>query len=104
VAALDILGEETEYDAVPWFWSNQYDLKLQTVGLSTGFDQAITRGDPATRSFSVVYLKGGKVIALDCVNMVKDYVQGRAHVLSGAALDQTQLADASVPLKEVGLA
>ena len=104
VAVAHILGKEEAYNAVPWFWSNQYDLKLQTVGLSTGFDQAITRGDPATRSFSVVYLKGGKVIALDCVNMVKDYVQGRAHVLSGAALDLTQLADASVPLKEVGLA
>ena len=62
------------------------------------------RGDPASRSFSVVYLKGGKVIALDCVNAVKDYVQGRAHVLSGATLDGAQLADASVPLKEVGLA
>ena len=104
VAVAHIMGKEEAYDAVPWFWSNQYDLKLQTVGLSTGFDQAITRGDPATRSFSVVYLKGGRVIALDCVNMVKDYVQGRAHVLSGAALDQAQLADASIPLKEVGLA
>jgi 3-phenylpropionate/trans-cinnamate dioxygenase ferredoxin reductase subunit len=55
--------------------------------LSVGFDQAVLRGDPKERSFSVIYLKGGKVIALDCVNAVKDYVQGRAHVLSGAALD-----------------
>ena len=104
VAVQHILGQETEYDAVPWFWSNQYDLKLQTVGLSTGHDQTILRGDPGTRSFSVLYLKGGKLIALDCVNMVKDYVQGRAHVVSGAVLDQAQLADAGVPLKEVGLA
>lgn len=104
VAVQHILGQETEYDAVPWFWSNQYDLKLQTVGLSTGHDQTIVRGDPATRSFSVLYLKGGKLIALDCVNMIKDYVQGRAHVVSGAVLDQVQLADAAVPLKEVGLA
>ncbi|BAV64269.1 NAD(P)/FAD-dependent oxidoreductase [Sphingobium cloacae] len=103
-AVAHIMGKEEAYDAVPWFWSNQYDLKLQTVGLSTGHDQAILRGDPATRSFSVLYLKGGKLIALDCVNAVKDYVQGRAHVLSGAALDQAQLADSSVPLKEVGLA
>jgi 3-phenylpropionate/trans-cinnamate dioxygenase ferredoxin reductase subunit len=104
VAVAHILGKTEAYDAVPWFWSNQYDLKLQTVGLSTGFDQTVTRGDPANRSFSVVYLKGGKVIALDCVNMVKDYVQGRAHVIAGAALDVAQLGDASVPLKEVGLA
>lgn len=99
-----IMGKEEPYHAVPWFWSNQYDLKLQTVGLSTGHDQTILRGDPATRSFSVLYLKSGRLIALDCVNAVKDYVQGRAHVISGALLDQAQLADASVPLKEVGLA
>ncbi|AUW58475.1 pyridine nucleotide-disulfide oxidoreductase [Sphingobium sp. SCG-1] len=104
VAVQHIMGQESAYDAVPWFWSNQYDLRLQTVGLSTGYDQTILRGDPATRSFSVLYLKAGKLIALDCVNMVKDYVQGRAYVISGALLDQAQLADASIPLKEVGLA
>jgi 3-phenylpropionate/trans-cinnamate dioxygenase ferredoxin reductase component len=101
-AVSHIMGKEEPYHAVPWFWSNQYDLKLQTVGLSTGHDQTILRGDPATRSFSVLYLKSGRLIALDCVNAVKDYVQGRAHVISGALLDQAQLADASVPLKEVG--
>ena len=102
-AVAHIMGKEEAYDAIPWFWSNQYDLKLQTVGLSVGHDATILRGDPAARSFSVLYLKGGKLIALDCVNMIKDYVQGRAHILSGALLDQAQLADAKVPLKEVGL-
>ncbi len=104
VAVMHIMGEPTAYDAVPWFWSNQYDLRLQTVGLSTGHDQTILRGDPANRSFSVLYLLGGKLIAIDAVNMVKDYVQAKAHILSGAVLDQTQLADASKPLKEVELA
>jgi 3-phenylpropionate/trans-cinnamate dioxygenase ferredoxin reductase subunit len=103
-AVAHILGKEEPYHAVPWFWSNQYDLKLQTVGLSTGYDQTIVRGDPATRSFSVIYLKAGKLLAIDAVNAVKDYVQGRAHVVAGAILDQAQLADASIPLKEVGLA
>lgn len=103
-AVTHIMGKEEAYDAVPWFWSNQYDLKLQTVGLSTGHDQTILRGDPAHRSFSVLYLRGGKLIALDCVNAVKDYVQGRAHILSGAVLSPAQLADPSVPLKEVELA
>ena len=102
-AVAHIMGKEEAYDAIPWFWSNQYDLKLQTVGLSVGHDSTILRGDPAARSFSVLYLKGGRLIALDCVNMVKDYVQGRAHILSGALLDQAQLADPKVPLKEVGL-
>jgi 3-phenylpropionate/trans-cinnamate dioxygenase ferredoxin reductase subunit len=103
-AVQHILGDPVPYDALPWFWSNQYDLRLQTVGLSTGHDQAIVRGDPASRSFSVVYLREGHVIALDCVNHTKDYVQGRAHILSGNRLDLAQLADPDVPLKEVGLA
>lgn len=100
IAVQDIVGTPTEYDALPWFWSNQYDLKLQTVGLSTGHDQTILRGDPASRSFSLLYLLNGKLIAIDAVNAVKDYVQGKAHILSGAVLDQSQLADTGRPLKE----
>jgi 3-phenylpropionate/trans-cinnamate dioxygenase ferredoxin reductase subunit len=92
---------EEPYAAVPWFWSNQYDLKLQTVGLSTGHDRAVLRGDLATRSFSLVYLKDGRVIALDCVNATKDYVQGRALVAGGATIAPERLADAAVPLKEM---
>ena len=91
----------TPYQAVPWFWSNQYDLRLQTVGLSIGHDALVTRGDPASRSFSIVYLKNGRVIALDCVNAVKDYVQGRALVIAGTAAPADLLADASIPLKEI---
>ncbi len=101
VAAKTICGEDVQYGATPWFWSNQYDLKLQTVGLSTGFDQAIMRGDPANRSFSVIYLKNGQVRALDCVNMVKDYVQGRKLVEARAVIDPAMLADTTVPLKDM---
>lgn len=101
VAAKTILGMDAHYDATPWFWSNQYDLKLQTVGLSAGHDSAITRGDPATRSFSVVYRKEGRVVALDCVNAVKDYVQGRKLVADGATPDAALLADPAVPLKSL---
>lgn len=100
-AAKAICGTLVPYKATPWFWSNQYDLKLQTVGLSTGHDQAVVRGDPATRSFSVIYLKGGKVIALDCVNMVKDYVQGKKLVDTRAQIAPGMLADTNVPLKEM---
>jgi len=101
VAAKTICGVEAEYDAVPWFWSNQYDLKLQTVGISAGHELAVVRGDPATRSFSLVYYRGGRVIALDCVNAVKDYVQGRKLVAEGIALDPARVADAAVPIKEM---
>ena len=95
---------DADYDSVPWFWSNQYDLKLQTVGLSTGFDDAVLRGDPATRSFSIVYLRAGQVIALDCVNMVRDYVQGRALVVQRLSPDRAALADPSIPLKSLATA
>ena len=103
VAALDILGEEAEYDAVPWFWSNQYDLKLQTVGLSTGHDSYVVRGDPASRKFSVIYYRDGKVVALDCVNATKDYVQGRKAVVEGLNLDKDELVNTDIPIKEVGI-
>lgn len=101
LVAKTIMGQELTYDAVPWFWSNQYDLKLQTVGLSTGHDATVLRGDPATRSFSVIYLKDGRVIALDCVNATKDYVQGRKLVVERAAIDPARLADAATSLKEL---
>ena len=100
-ASKHIAGTAEPYAAIPWFWSNQYDLRLQTVGLSTGHDDAVLRGDPAARSFSVVYLKNGKVIALDCVNAVKDYVQGRKLVAERMSLDRDALANASVLLKEL---
>lgn len=101
VVAKAILGVPVDYEATPWFWSNQYDIKLQTVGLSIGYDDAVVRGDPATRSFTVVYLKGGRVIALDCVNSVKDYVQGRKLVVEGRTVDPDALRDAATALKDL---
>ena len=101
VVAKTICGQEAHYSATPWFWSNQYDLKLQTVGLSAGHDQAILRGDPAGRSFSVVYLKQGRVIALDCVNHVRDYSHGRRLVELGVIADQGMIEDTAVQLKQL---
>jgi 3-phenylpropionate/trans-cinnamate dioxygenase ferredoxin reductase subunit len=95
-----LTGSPEPYEAVPWFWSNQYDLKLQTVGLSTGHDDIVVRGDMAGRSFSLIYLKEGRVIALDCVNAVRDYAQGRALVVDGRSVDRARLADPTIPLKE----
>lgn len=101
VAAKTIMGLDAQYDAVPWFWSNQYDLKLQTVGLSIGHDACVVRGDPASRSFSVIYLKEGRVIALDCVNATRDYVQGRRLVVERLSPDPARLADAAGQLREL---
>ena len=87
------------YDACPWFWSNQYDLKLQTVGLSMGHDETVVRGSPASGNWSLVYLRAGQVIALDCISAPRDYVQGKALVERGARIAPALLADANIPLK-----
>ena len=100
-AARSIAGQPQPYSATPWFWSNQYDLKLQTVGLSIGYDRTILRGDPAARSFSLIYVRDGAVIALDCVNRVKDYVQGKALVEAHATIDPALLANPELPLKSL---
>lgn len=100
-AARAIVGDPAPYDAVPWFWSNQYDLRLQTVGLSTAHDECVLRGDPAARSFSVVYLRSGQVIALDCVNATRDYAQGRRLVEAGTSAPVETLADPDIPLKSL---
>lgn len=94
-----ITGDPAPYKAVPWFWSNQYDLRLQTMGLSLGHDQTVLRGNPATRSFSLIYLKQGRVIALDCVNAARDYVQGKALVEQGVSVPLAALSDPETPLK-----
>ncbi len=95
VAAKAIAGEPVPYHAVPWFWSNQYDLRLQTVGLSTGHDETVVRGDVDSRSFSLIYLREGRVIALDCVNATRDYAQGRALVAAGTRADAAALTGAA---------
>lgn len=97
-----IMGEREPYRALPWFWSNQYDLKLQTAGLSIGFDQTVLRGDAKSRKFTVVYLKDGKPIAFDCVGTMKDYVQARKLLESGCdRIDPALLADPGVALKDL---
>lgn len=100
-AAKAIMGRDEPYEAMPWFWSNQYDLRLQTVGLSVGHDSTVVRGRPGERSFSVLYLLGGRIIALDCVNATRDYVQGRKLIVEGKIVAPERLADSSVPLKEL---
>jgi 3-phenylpropionate/trans-cinnamate dioxygenase ferredoxin reductase subunit len=99
-----IAGAPEPYSAVPWFWSNQYDIRLQTVGIATGYDDLVVRGSPEQRSFSVVYLREGRIAALDCINMTRDYVQGRRLVLEAARVPPALLADTAIPLKEMSIA
>lgn len=99
-AALNILGMPTPHDKVPWFWSDQYDLKMIIVGLSQGYDEAITRGSPASRSFSVCYLREGELIAVDTVNAPKDQMAARKLVAARARPDRAKLAEPDIPLRD----
>lgn len=98
-----LTGSQEPYRALPWFWSDQYDLKLQTVGLSLGHEEHVIRGSDENRSFSIVYLKGGRVIALDCVNASRDYIHGRALIASGARPEPSALQDAGITLKSLAI-
>ena len=99
-AALNMLGRPAAHDRVPWFWSDQFDNKLLIVGLSQDYDQQILRGDPASRSFSVCYLKGRELLAVEAVNHSKDYMAARKLIAERALLDPQKLADPQRALKE----
>ncbi len=99
-AALNMLGMPTPHDKVPWFWSDQYDLKMVIVGLSQGHDEVVIRGSPASRSFSACYLRGGELLAVDTVNAPKDQMAARKLVAARATMDRAKLAEPSIPLKD----
>lgn len=100
-AALNLLGSETVHDKVPWFWSDQYDLKMIIVGICQGHDTVVTRGNPASRSFSTCYLRDGELIAIDSVNSPKDQMAARKIIAAHGRPNLTKLADPTVPLKDV---
>lgn len=99
VAAANMLGAQNRYANVPWFWSDQYDLKLQMVGMSGGYDQVVLRGDPAGRSFGAFYLKEGVLIACDMVSRLKEFMVAKKLVAAKIKPDAAVLADESVDLK-----
>lgn len=97
--AAAILGRPYPYDEVPWFWSDQYDIKLQMVGISRGHDREALRGDPASGKFSVFYFKGRRLIAIDSINRPSDHMVGRKLLAAGTALTPEQAADEGFDLK-----
>ena len=100
-AAASICGLEKEYAAYPWFWSDQYDVKLQIAGLSQGFDQVVIRGDRYHgRSFVAWYLKRGKLLAADCINRPKEFMVAKQLLVKGLQVDPLKLADESIDVKE----
>ena len=98
--AATILGKPKPYDAVPWFWSDQFDMKLQTTGLAFDVEEAVVRGDPDSLAFSVFLLRGGRVIAVDTLNKPADHMIGRRLVTAGTRLSAAEIADLSFDLKQ----
>lgn len=86
---------------VPWFWSNQGDLRLQIAGLSTGFDQHVVRGEPDSEKFSVLYYRAGRLIAVDAVNSPPDYMAVRKALTQGGTIPADRAAEAATPLKQL---
>lgn len=99
--ARSIMGEDSGYSLEPYFWSHQYDIKVKTVGLFTGHDQTIVRKGAVDGSFSVVYLRGGRVCAVDTINAMKDYVD--AHRVVGERVAPDLARDPSVRLRDTVL-
>lgn len=101
VVAATIMGRERPTPSVPWFWSNQYDVKFKTMGVQADHDTVVLRGDPVTGRFSVVYLRKGVVIAVDAINHLRDYAQAKALVETQMPVDIDLLRDATIPLKSL---
>jgi 3-phenylpropionate/trans-cinnamate dioxygenase ferredoxin reductase component len=100
-AAASLCGKERIYNSVPWFWSDQYDLKLKMVGLSQGYDEFVLRGSPDTRSFSAFYLKDGVMLAADTVSRAPEFMLAKRFVAEKIPVRATDLADESIPLKSL---
>ncbi|NKB43505.1 MAG: pyridine nucleotide-disulfide oxidoreductase [Alphaproteobacteria bacterium] len=100
-AASAMLGKTEPYAEIPWFWSDQYDIKLQMVGINDPDDQIIVRGDPQTRSFSVCYIRDGVLVAVNAMNRPKDFLHAKKAIAAKIAPDSRRLADAEIAIKDL---
>jgi 3-phenylpropionate/trans-cinnamate dioxygenase ferredoxin reductase subunit len=101
VVARAMLGAEEPYAEVPWFWSDQYDLNLQMVGMPEAWDRLVLRGDPASRQFSAFYLQGDRMVGANAVNNARDIRPARQLIAEGRAVDAGVLADEGAPLRRL---
>jgi len=100
VVANHINGKPTAYNSLPWFWSDQFDLKLQIAGLSEDYDDIIIRGDnESSRSFAAFYFQGDKLLAVDAVNSPREFMMARMALTKGKTLNKTILAETKADLK-----
>jgi 3-phenylpropionate/trans-cinnamate dioxygenase ferredoxin reductase subunit len=100
-AAAALLGREQPFSTTPWFWSDQYDMKLQMVGLSHGYDEVVTRGEVANRQFSAYYFRGGRLIAVDSLSRPSDHMAARKLLDRGLSPTPAQAADTSFNLQSL---
>lgn len=100
-AASWLCGKPKPNRSVPWFWSDQYELKLQMAGLSQGYDRCVLRGSPTARSFCAFYLQGDRVLAVDAVNRPGDFMLVRRALAQPLQVDADRLADETIPLKDL---
>lgn len=104
LAAAAIMGKPRPVEDCPWFWSDQFDLKLQIAGLSQDYDETVLRGDPADRKFAVFYLRNGQLIAVDAINSPPEFIVSKKLIMSGAHLAPEILGDTSQSMKEIAAA
>jgi len=93
VAAQSLLGSGSPYSEIPWFWSDQYDVKLQIVGLSQGYDDVVLRGDPKKRSFAAYYLAGRRLIAVDAIDSPREFAHAKRLIGASFMIDADALRD-----------
>jgi 3-phenylpropionate/trans-cinnamate dioxygenase ferredoxin reductase component len=96
-----IAGKPAPYREVPWFWSDQYDLKLQIAGIASPDDEHLIRGDPATRAFSCLHLREGRLVAIDAINRPQDFLGGQKLIAQSGPIDHTRAADIDVRLSDL---
>ncbi|SDQ53012.1 3-phenylpropionate/trans-cinnamate dioxygenase ferredoxin reductase subunit [Arthrobacter crystallopoietes] len=101
VAAYSLMGRREDYAGIPWFWSNQADLKLQIAGLTLGYDQTVVRRDDERGKFSVLYYRNGRIIAADCVNAPLDFMSVKNALAKGQNIPADAAADPAVMLKTI---
>jgi len=99
VTAATIVGKDKTYNSMPWFWSDQYELKLQMLGFSADGEETVQRGDIASNEFAVFYLHNDTIVAVDAVNCPREFMAAKQ--LVGKRVDKAKLADTSVPIKEL---
>jgi 3-phenylpropionate/trans-cinnamate dioxygenase ferredoxin reductase subunit len=100
-AAADIMGKPLPEPDVPWFWSDQYDLKLQIAGIAFDSDHIVVRGSPDGASFSIFHLAGERVVSVEAINSAAEFMAGKKLIASGKSVDAGALANLEISIKEL---